>query len=186
MKKLAALMITLVILSGCTGKRNEMDRAMNLRAALLGSEGCSFTAHICADYGDELHEFSLYCEGMNNGDLGFRVEQPETISGVTGRFKGKEGALTFDDVVLAFPLLADGQVTPVSGPWLFLKTLLGGYLTACNQEEDYLHLTIDDSYEEDALQLEIWLNGEDIPVRAEILYDERRILTMQIENFVIS
>ena len=179
-------MITLVILSGCTGKRNEMDRAMNLRAALLGSEGCSFTAHICADYGDELHEFSLYCEGMNNGDLGFRVEQPETISGVTGRFKGKEGALTFDDVVLAFPLLADGQVTPVSGPWIFLKTLLGGYLTACNQEEDYLHLTIDDSYEEDALQLEIWLNGEGIPVQAEILYDERRILTMQIENFVIS
>lgn len=179
-------MITLVILTGCTGKRNEMDRAMNLRAALLGSGGCSFTAQITADYGDELHKFALYCEGMNNGDLGFRVEQPESISGITGRFKGKEGALTFDDVVLAFPLLADGQVTPVSGPWIFLKTLLGGYLTACNQEEDYLHLTINDSYEEDALQLEIWLNGENIPVQAEILYDERRILTMQIENFVIS
>ena len=186
MKKLAALMIVLVILTGCTGKRNEMDRAMNLRAALLGSGGCSFTAQITADYGDELHEFTLYCEGMNNGDLGFRVEQPETISGITGRFKGKEGALTFDDVVLTLPLLADEQVTPVSGPWIFLKTLLGGYLTACNQEEDYLHLTIDDSYEEDALQLEIWLNEEDIPVQAEILYDGRRILTMQIENFTIA
>ena len=186
MKKLAALMIAMVILTGCTGKRDEMDRAMNLRAALLGSGGCSFTAHITADYGDELHEFSLYCEGMNNGDLGFRVEKPETISGITGRFKGKEGALTFDDVALTFPLLADGQVVPVSGPWIFLKTLLGGYLTACNQEEAYLRLTIDDSYEEDALQLEIWLNGEDIPVQAEILYDGRRILTMQIEDFEIA
>ena len=185
MKKFAALMLALVILTGCTGKRNEMDRAMNLRAALLGSGGCSFTAQITADYGDEVHEFTLYCEGKNNGDLGFRVERPETLSGITGRFQGSEGALTFDGVVLAFPLLADGQVTPVSGPWIFLKTLLGGYLTACNQEEEYLHLTIDDSYEEDALQLEIWLNSEDIPVHAEILYGGRRILTMGIESFQI-
>ena len=186
MKKLAALIIALVILSGCTGKRNEMDRAMNLRAALLGSEGCSFTAHICADYGDAVHEFTLYCEGRNNGDLGFRVEKPDTISGITGRFNGKEGALTFDDAVLTYPLLVDDQVTPVSGPWVFLKTLLGGYLTSCNQEEEYLHLTIDDSYEEDALQLEIWLNGSDIPVQSEILYNGRRILTMQIEDFIIA
>lgn len=177
--------MAMVLLAGCTGKRNEMDRAMNLRAALLGSGGCSFTAQICADYGNALYEFTLYCEGMNNGDLGFRVEQPETLTGITGRFKGDEGALTFDDVVLTFPLLADGQVTPVSGPWIFLKTLLGGYLTACNQEEEYLHLMINDSYEEDALQLEIWLNDENIPVQAEILYDGRRIVTMQIEDFVI-
>jgi hypothetical protein len=113
------------------------------------------------------------------------VEAPDTISGITGRFKGEEGALTFDDVALAFPLLADGQVTPVSGPWILLKTLLGGYLTACNQEEELLHLTINDSYEDDALQLEIWLNENNLPVQAEIIYAQRRILTMQIENFQI-
>jgi hypothetical protein len=185
LKKLAALVIVLVILTGCTGKRDEMDRAMRLRADLLCSGGCSFTAHLTADYGDAVHEFTLYCEGWNNGDLGFRVEAPDTISSITGRFKGEEGALTFDDVALAFPLLADGQVTPVSGPWILLKTLLGGYLTACNQEEELLHLTINDSYEDDALQLEIWLNENNLPVQAEIIYAQRRILTMQIENFQI-
>ena len=178
-------MIALVILTGCTGKRDQMDRAMRLRADLLGSGGCSFTAHLTADYGDAIHEFTLYCEGWNNGDLGFLVEAPDTISGITGRFKGKEGALTFDDVALTFPLLADGQVIPVSGPWILLKTLLGGYLTACNQEDDLLHLTIDDSYEDDALQLEIWLDENDLPVQGEIIYGGRRILTMQIENFRI-
>ena len=185
MKKLAALMIVLVILTGCTGKRDEMDRAMNLRAKLLGSEGCTFTAHIFADYGDAFHEFTLSCEGDNDGDLGFRVEEPETISGITGRFKGSEGALIFDDTVLSFPLLADDQVTPVSGPWILLKTLLGGYLTACGMEEELLHLTIYDSYEEDALQLEIWLNSDNVPIQGEIIYDGRRILTMEIENFRI-
>lgn len=185
MKKFAALMIMLVLLTGCTGKRAEMDRAMTLRADLLGSEGCSFTAHLTADYGDAVHEFTLYCEGWNNGDLGFRVEAPETIAGITGRFKGNEGALTFDEEALAFPLLADGQVTPVSGPWILLKTLLGGFLTACTQEEEYLHLTIDDSYEDDALQMEIWLDESDTPVQGEIIYGGRRILTMKIENFLI-
>ena len=178
-------MITLVILTGCTGKRDEMDRAMNLRATLLGSEGCSFTAQICADYADAIQEFTLYCEGTNEGNLGFRVESPESISGITGRFQGGKGELTFEDAALAFPLLADGQVTPVSGPWILLKTLLGGYLTACTEEEELLRLTIYDSYEEDALQMEIWLNTENLPVQAEIIYDGRRILTMEIENFQI-
>ena len=185
MKKFAALLVTLVIFAGCTGKGNEMERAMGLRAALLGSEGCTFTAHLCADYGEELHEFTLYCEGKNDGDLGFRVEAPESIQGITGRFRGQKGELTFAEGAVAFPLLADDQVTPVSGPWILLKTLLSGYLTACNQEADHLHLTISDSYEEDALQLEIWLDGQDLPVQAEIIYGGRRILTMEIENFQI-
>ena len=59
-------MIVLVILTGCTGKRAEMDRIMNLRAKLLGSEGCTFTAHITADYGDAIQEFTLLCEGNND------------------------------------------------------------------------------------------------------------------------
>ena len=185
MKKLAALMIALVILTGCTGKREEMDRIMTLRAKLLGSEGCTFTAQITADYGDMLHEFTLFCEGNNDGDLGFRVEKPDTIAGITGRFLGNEGFLTIDDVALSFPLLADEQITPVSGPWILLKTILGGYLTACTMEDDLLHLTIHDSYEEDALQMEIWLNPEDQPIQAEIIYDGRRIVTMKIENFQI-
>jgi len=185
LKKWMALIIALVLLTGCTGKREEMDRVMGLRAELLGSEGCSFTAHLTADYGDQIHEFTLYCEGRSNGDLGFRVEAPETIEGITGRFQGKEGALTFDGEALAFPLLVDGQVTPVSGPWIFLKTLLGGYLTACGQEGEYLRLTVDDSYEEDALQMEIWLNEADVPVQGEIIYGGRRIVTMKFENFLI-
>ena len=158
---------------------------MTLRAKLLGSEGCTFTAQITADYGDALHEFTLFCEGNNDGDLGFRVVAPDTIAGITGRFLGNEGFRTFDDVALSFPLLADEQITPVSGPWILLKTMLGGYLTACTMEEDLLHLTINDSYEEDALQMEIWLNPEDQPIQAEIIYDGRRIVTMQIENFQI-
>lgn len=178
-------MLALVFLSGCTGKDGEMDRCMALRAKLLGCESCSFDAVITADYGDAVQTFALRCEGDSSGDLGFEVLEPESIAGITGRFEAGEGKLTFDDAALSFPLLADGQVTPVSGPWILLKTLLGGYLTACGMEEELLRLTIHDSYEDDALQLEIWLNDADLPVQAEIVYCGRRIITMEVENFQI-
>ena len=178
-------MLALVILAGCTGKRDELDRAMKLRANLLGCLGCSFDVTITADYGDELHKFAMNCRSGGRGDLQFTVTQPETIAGITGEISSGEGKLTFDDTAVYFPLMADDQITPISGPWILMKTLLGGYLTAAGQEEELLHLTIHDSYEEDALQMEIWLNEEDLPVCGEILYDGRRIITMTVEKFSI-
>ena len=183
MKRITAVILAMLLLTGCTGKRDELDRAMKLRANLLGCLGCTFDVTITADYGDQLHVFAMSCQTGGRGDLQFTVTQPETIAGITGYITSGEGKLTFDDVALQFPLLADGQVTPISGPWILVKTLLGGYLTAANEEDDLLHLTIHDSYEEDALQMEIWLNEEDKPVCGEILYDGRRIVTMTVENF---
>ncbi len=180
-----ALLLAIVILTGCTGKGKEMERCMTLRANLLACESCTFDAAVTADYGDAIQNFTLRCEGRSDGTLGFQVMEPETIAGITGRFAAGKGELTFDDAVLYFPPLADEQVTPASAPWILMKALLGGYLTACTMEENLLRLTIDDSYEDDALQLEIWLDEQDRPVQAEIIYDDRRIITMKIESFQI-
>ena len=185
MKRITAVILALVLLAGCTGKRDELDRAMKLRAGLLGCLGCSFDVTVTADYGDEIYQFAMNCHSGGRGDLEFTVTEPESIAGITGTISSGEGKLTFDDAALQFPLMADNQVTPVSGPWILMKTLLGGYLTAANEEDDLLHLTIHDSYEDDALQMEIWLNGDNLPVCGEILYDGRRIVTMTVENFQI-
>ena len=184
MKKLSVLLIVLLFLGGCSGKQEELERAMTLRAKLLASE-CSFDAKITADYGDKLYVFAMACQGDSRGNLTFTVTEPESIAGITGVISRDGGKLTFDDTALAFPLMADDQLTPVSAPWIFLKTLRGGYLTSANTEEELLHLTIDDSYEEDALQLDIWLDGQNLPVQSDILYDGRRILTVQVSNFTL-
>ena len=184
MKKLSVLLIVLLFLGGCSGKQEELERAMTLRAKLLASE-CSFDAKITADYGDKLYVFAMTCQGDSRGNLTFTVTEPESIAGITGVISQDGGKLTFDDTALAFPLMADEQLTPVSAPWILLKTLRGGYLTSANTEEELLHLTIDDSYEEDALQLDIWLDGQNLPVQSDILYDGRRILTVQVSNFTL-
>ena len=184
MRKGLCLLMVLWMLSGCSGKNAELDRAIELRMKLLSAD-CSFDAKITADYGDKISRFSVSCQADAYGNLAFTVTQPETISGITGVIDHEGGKLTFDDVALTFPLLAEEQISPVSSPWIFLKTLRGGYLTAAGMEDDLLRLTIDDSYEEDALQLDIWLDSTDCPVRGEILYDGYRILTLEIENFRI-
>lgn len=182
--KLLAVILSLLLLGGCRGPEEELDRAMALRAKLPASS-VSFDAEITADYGDEVHIFSVYCEGDSQGNLGFRVTAPETIADITGRIDGDGGTLTFRDTALVFQLLAEDQLSPVSAPWIFYRTLRSGYLTAAGMEDEFLRLTIDDSYEEDALTLDIWLDETDNPIRAEILYDGRRILTLTIENFQI-
>ena len=178
-------MLSVLILTGCSKTRSMLDKAMALRADLFACESCTFQADITADYGDEIHTFQMDCVGDNDGNLNFTVTAPETIAGITGVISAGEGKLTFDDHAVAFPLLAEGQVTPISGPWILMKTLMGGYLTACNEEDGMIHLMVNDSYAEDALELEIWLDGEVCPTHVEIGYEGRRIVTMEIENFQI-
>ena len=182
--KILAVILVLLLLGGCKGAQAELDRSMALRAKLLASS-VTFDAQITADYGSEVHTFSLYCEADSQGNLGFRVTAPETIADITGRIEAGEGKLTFRDTALAFPLMAEDQLSPVSAPWIFYRTLRSGYLTAAGMEEALLRLTIDDSYEDDALTVDIWLDEADNPVRAEILFDGRRILTLEIEDFTI-
>lgn len=185
MKKAVALALAMLLLTGCSSGHQAIDRALDLRGRLLGGSGCSFTAKITADHGDSVQYFTVDCKGDDRGELEFTVKSPETIAGIQGSISEDGGKLTFDDVALAFPLLTQEQISPVSAPWIFLRTLRGGYLTSAGEDDGLLRVTIDDTYEEDALQLDIWLNGENMPVRAEILYDGVRILSLEVEQFQI-
>ena len=183
MKRIIPILLILVLLAGCAGARDTMDRAMALRSALL-AKGAEFDAAVTADYGDKTYSFGMHCRMEAQGKVTFSVTAPETIAGITGTVSASGGKLTFDGNALAFTLLADGQVSPVSGPWLLMKTLRSGYLTSCGVEDGCLRIAIDDSYEDDALHLDVWVDESDCPKRGEILWKGRRILTVEIENFV--
>lgn len=186
MKKAGLLLMILgCVLTGCSDASEEMERAMALRGEILKASSCEFDVQVTADYGDKLYQFGMSCQGNEMGDLDFTVSEPETIAGVTGVVSAAGGKLTFGDTALEFPLMADEQITPVMAPWVFLKTLRSGYITAAGREGELLRLSIDDSYQEDALHLDIWLNGDNVPVRGEILYDGRRILSLSVTNWTI-
>ena len=184
MKRILSCICLVVLLSGCAGNQGEMDRAMALRSALLAGE-LQFQAQVTADYGQELYEFSVDCQVDKTGKLSFSVAAPESISGITGEISASGGALKFDETALAFPFLADGQITPVAAPWVLMNTLRSGYLTSCGTEGGILRISLDDSYEDDALHVDVWLDQQDMPARAEILWQGRRILSIHVSNFHI-
>ncbi len=185
MKRIIVLVLIFTLLCGCSAD-SSMDRVLNLRQSLLNADECSFQTQITADYGEKIYSFTMECSCDREGNLSFAVLQPETICGITGTITAEGGHLTFDDKALAFELLADGQVTPVSAPWLLIRTLRSGYISACSTDTEALLVQMDDSYEENALQLDIRLDEQAMPAQAEILYQGRRIVSMEVKNFLIS
>ena len=158
---------------------------MIFRESLLTAQACSFETEIVADYGDSLDQFRMACRADASGTISFEVLKPETIAGIKGNISYSGGELTFDDTALCFDLLTDDQLTPVSAPWILVKALRSGYIAAVGREESFLHITVDDSYDSDALTLDVWLKEDTVPVRADIIWDNRKILSLTVENFVL-
>ena len=115
----------------------------------------------------------------------FEVIEPSTISGITGRIGETYNDLTFDDHILAFSRLADGEVTPVSAPWVFMKALRCGYIREYSADENETHVIINDTYEDEALELFVWIDELSIPMFAEIFWLGMRVLTLDIRNFSV-
>lgn len=182
MKRICCLLVLLIYLSGCT-QEDSLHQAMELRQKVTDS-GCRFDTRITADYGDIQHPFSLRCQTDSEGNLTFSVLEPESIAGITGTISKSEGKLTFDDKAVVFKLLAEGQLSPVSGPWVMVKALRGGYLRSCCKEDDLFHLSIDESFEAQSMGLEIWFEESGYITYAEIFWQGRMLLSMDIENFV--
>ena len=112
--------------------------------------------------------------------------EPESISEISGRISALGGSLTFDNAVLGFPLMADNTLSPVSAPWILINSLRNGYMVSCGKEADGMRLCVNDSYEDDALMLDVWFDTYMTPHYAEISCQGRRILTVNIEKFEIS
>ena len=185
MRKLVVLLLSFLLglLPGCGGSQDATAQAMDLRARLLSSNGYTFDTEVTADFGDKVYTFAMNCRADNAGNVTFTVILPETIAGISGVIDSNGGKITFDDVALAFGLLADGRLTPVSAPWVLVHTLHYGYITACAQTDSGVMISINDSYEDEALNLSVYLGRDGLPAEAEIFWNGRRVLSLTIKNF---
>ena len=181
MKRFLGLLMVAVSLMGC-GSNEEMEQALQVRSRLLSSS-CSFRCYITADYIDTVETFCIDSTVSPQGQMEFAVVEPQSISGITGTVDGENGALHFDDTVLAFPLIADERISPVSSPWIMVDALKKGYIVACTQENEGISLTINDSYADDALTLQIRLNQNGCPTEGEIFWKGRAVVGLKVEDF---
>lgn len=183
MKKIIAVMLLVFLLCGCQKMEKDIEPATQLRQRLQSAQGCTFDAEITADYGDSVYTFTMLCRTDKEGNMTFTVSEPDSISGITGMVRAERGEIIFDDQVLAFNTLADGYITPVVSPWVMTHGLIGGYIRSCGKDGENQRITLNDSYADDALEMDVWLDADGNPIRCEILYRERRCLTIKVKNF---
>lgn len=185
MKRVLALLLFVLMLSGCGSGSKPLDQPLALRKDIISSSGCSFTAKITADYIDVTYTFTVDCVADQDGTVRFTVTQPESIAGITGTVSPEGGKLTFDEHALAFPVLADGELSPVTGPYVLMKALRGGYINGCGSDNDLTRVSVEDSYENNALHLDVWLDKNNLPVQADIHWQGCRVLLLQLVDFKI-
>lgn len=183
MRKILMCITVMILLTGCRSNEGQADAVMNLRQRISTCTSCEFDAGILADFGEFTYQFKLKCNTDSSGVLHFSVAEPESISGIRGTIDLQGGKIHFENNALGFPVLADGELSPVSGPWIFLRGLQSGYLSSWGMDGDSLKISIDDVLEGNPLRLDVWMDGENIPNYAEILWNKRRILSLNIENF---
>lgn len=182
MKRILAGVLVMLLLTGCSLPKSEMDKALALRNHLQDSN-IRFDVSVTADYFDKVFTFAMNCAVDSDGDLTFRVTAPETLAGISGKVSDEEGKFTFDDKVLLFETIADDVITPVTSPWVVIKSLRSGYIRSCGRSEEGIHIQLYDSYDEDALYLDVWTDETNSPIAAQIYWEGRRILSLEIENF---
>ena len=185
MKRVSLIFLIFLFITGCKNSTDKMDQIMEFRTEILQAPSYTFTAEITADYAERLCTFKMRCEGDQTGCISFEIVSPESIAGITGMLSADEGKLTFDDHVLLFSLMADGRISPVSAPWVMMRALRSGYINGCGEEGGELLVHIDDTYEENALQVIIRVDSNDRPTSAEIFNMGSRILTILVEDFLI-
>ena len=183
MRRGVAIVLLATMLLSCSNSDQNVDKGFAVRRLFMQEAGVRFDADITADYGDMTHSFSVQCEAASTGEVAFTVLKPDTISGVKGNISASGGQLLFGDKVLLFEPMVFGQISPVLAPWLMVKAILGGYIQSQSANKDGYQLIIDDTYENAELQLVLTLNREGIPILGEIIWSNRRILTIHITHF---
>ena len=186
MPRIVGLLMLVLCLGGCARENREIQIAMELRDRILSAENCGFHAAVTADYGDILHSFSMDCTADTAGMLSFEIREPESIAGIRGSVSDNGGSISYENDAIYFPLMAEDLLVPAAAPWVLMKALRGGNIRAAGVEEEYLHIVLDDSFAEDALQVDVWLDEKHMPVRGDILHNGIRILSADVENFVFA
>ena len=187
MRRISALLMMLLTacFCGCQSEESTLRPAIEFRADLVQAGGCNFSAEVEADFGDTTEQFSLYCEAQQDS-MDITVTAPETLEGITAHITGDGGRITYEGMSAEFGLLANGNVSPAAAPAITAACWQREYISAAGQEDDGLYrVTYEKDYDEKRLIVDTWFKN-DLPIYAEVCYNNQRILKLTITDFALN
>lgn len=137
-----ALMMTLLLLSGCGGGGSGKggspadELALRIRTEYLAMAACAATAQVTADYGQRVYEYTLSVSWQRDGETVLKVLSPESIAGLTARVRDGSASLEYDGASLETGPL-DGQgLSPMEAIPGLLEAVCSGYIAECDFETE--------------------------------------------------
>ena len=126
-KAIAALMISLLLLSACGHGAGEQTFEA-FRDTLTGKL-VTVTAQVRVQRGDTVTDYTLTCQELPDGyDL--TVTAPEQAAGVTAHLRDGASALAFDDIILPAGDLNGAGLTPLTALPYVVQAIRSGYVGA--------------------------------------------------------
>lgn len=179
MKKLCLCVLCLaLLLGGCGGGRAGEGR-QQFAEALSARRDLRFTAALRAEYPDRTVRFRLaYAEDA--GGCSIRVLEPEEIAGVSLHLGADGAQLRFEEISLDTGPLDRYGLSPVSALPALTRALREGHLESAWSEGD---LTVWELVADDALTVQVWLDGDLVPQRAELISEGRVGVFLEIEDW---
>lgn len=167
-----------LLLAGCGGSR-ESARREEFAEALSARQDLRFTARIRAEYPDRTVSYRLAYAEDGEG-CAVRVLEPEEIAGVGVRL-GPDGAqLRFEEISLDTGPLDRWGLSPVSALPALTLALREGHLESAWTEGG---LTVWELIADDNLTVQVWLDGDLVPQRAEFISDGRVGIFCDLEDW---
>ena len=175
-KAIAALMISLLLLSACGHGAGEQTFEA-FRDTLTGKL-VTVTAQVRVQRGDTVTDSTLTCQELPDGyDL--TVTAPEQAAGGTAQLRDGASALAFDDIILPAGDLNGAGLTPLTALPYVVQAVRSGYVDLTWTEDG---LQVVQLITDDHTAVRLYLDGT-VPQCEELLDDATLCLCCCFEEF---
>ena len=177
------MMLLCLLLCACGGGDDTMQQALDLRGEILRAGGCSFSAEIAANLGEDAYVFAMDCVFSPDTGADMTLTAPAEIAGLTAHSATDGITLSFDNTLLDLGDLAAGKVSALTGPALAAGSWTQDYIRDAGRDGGLTRFTCLKGFDTDELQIDTWLDEDGVPCRCEVSSGGILILSMQITNF---
>lgn len=163
-----------------------MQRALDVRAALLQAGGCQFTSDVRVSYDESVFDFTMECAYQTDGASQMTLTAPKSLQGIQASLGKDDAQLRFEDTVVSFDELAKGNFAPMAFALLLGQCLCEDYISAAGRDNGALRVTYLHDYDEKELRVEVWFAEDALqPQYAEVYHKGKLLLSAQLRAFAL-
>lgn len=186
----APMILLILLLAACGRDSKAEERALAIRAQLIGAATCTMESELSADYGDRLYVYTLTYQWNKAGGGMVTVLAPENIAGVTAIVEGGQTSLTYEGVRLETGSLSSEGLSPLDALPALLTQCREGYISDAGFEKwkdtGALSVTYGDPSKENPspVTYRVWFAVDSgTPLYAEVMSEGKTVLRCEFHSF---